>query len=187
MSTDPTSGLRACGECRACCSGPEIAELAKPRFEPCSHLTEHGCGIHGRHPESCREYQCGWKSDPDVFLDDERPDALGVYFAVNPSKYDGLTGEVLESTIDAWEAFPGGLETDRAQASIARVLAHYTSRSPGTIEGMEVVRFGDPTFYWIEHPGGTPFHVRKQELADVGEDVERFERRKPKSRLDVVG
>ncbi|MDQ3035717.1 MAG: hypothetical protein M3Y87_25145 [Myxococcota bacterium] len=154
------------------------------------HLTEHGCGVYGRHPESCKHYECSWKTSEGALLDDERPDALGVYFDLHPSKYDGRTGEVLASVLDAWETHPGGIDTDRARAAIerlvARCLADGAGRGGGILEGVEVVRFGDSVFYWIERPGGTPFAVRERELLEVDEVVEPFVPRAPRRRLDVI-
>lgn len=185
VTSDDGAAARACGACRACCSGPEIAALGKARFERCVHLTQRGCGIYGRHPESCKHYECLWKKGEGLLLHAERPDALGVYFDLHPSKYDGRTGEVLASTLDAWETHPGSIDTDRAHAALERLVARCLA-ADGTLEGVEVVRFGDPAFYWIAHAGGTPFAVRERELLEVGEVALPFVRRVPRQRLDVI-
>ncbi len=123
-----------------------------------------------------------WLTHPELLRDDERPDRIGVYFALNPSKFS-VTGEVTRSSLDAWESTVDGIDSDRAQEVVARLLDH-ASRSEGHIEGMEVVRFGDPTYYWIPSIGGVSLDERREDL--TGDVIEAFERRAPRHRLTIV-
>jgi len=66
-----------CGTCTACCEVFEIKELSKPVNTLCSNCTGEGCGIHGKHPDECKQFECefirgGWKNE---LL---RPDKSGV-------------------------------------------------------------------------------------------------------------
>ena len=178
---------RSCGECHGCCSGPVVAELGKAQFETCAHLgvlhaRGMGCRIYDARPESCRRYECLWLAHPELLREDERPDRIGVYFTLNPSKYD-VSGEVTRSCLDAWESVEGGIDSEGAQAVVARLLVH-ASRSDGHIEGIEVVRFGDPIYYWIGAIGGISVEQRREDLA--GDLVAPFERRSPRRRLTIL-
>jgi hypothetical protein len=184
---DDSLAPRSCGECHGCCSGPEIAELGKRQFETCAHLEALpsgglGCGIYEARPESCRRYLCLWLAHPELLREDERPDRIGVYFTLNPSKYD-VSGEVTRRCLDAWESVEGGIDSTGAQAVVARLLDH-ASGTDGHIEGIEVVRFGDPTYYWIAAIGGISVEQRRDDLA--GDLVAPFERRAPRRRLTIL-
>lgn len=179
--------MRTCGECHGCCVGPEIAELGKGQFEPCAHLdavhpSEGACRRYASRPESCRRYECLWRTHPEWLREDERPDRIGVYFSLNPSKYD-VSGDVTRRCLDAWESAEGGIDSDRTQEVVARLLELASHGAPD-IEGMEIVRFGDPTYYWIPAIGGLSVDERREDLA--GDLVAPFERRTPRRRLRIV-
>lgn len=177
--------MRSCGDCHGCCVGPEIAALGKRQFESCTNLDEHaanGCRSYATRPESCRRYECLYLTHPELVRDDEQPSRVGVYFTLNPSKYD-VDGEVTRSYFDAWESAVGGIDSEVAQAVVARLLDE-ASRSDGRIEGIEVVRFGEPTYYWIPATGGISVEERRADLA--GDLVAPFERRVPRRRLTVA-
>jgi hypothetical protein len=70
---------RDCGDCTGCCVELAIVtpELSKPAGSPCQFCTGTGCGIYAERPPVCRDYNCLWRSLPNV---DEswRPDRSGV-------------------------------------------------------------------------------------------------------------
>lgn len=69
---------RQCGPCKACCNAVGVEELGKPYWTDCQHQIENGCGCHGKHPPSCKHYQCLWLCGNMDFSD--RPDQLGAIF-----------------------------------------------------------------------------------------------------------
>lgn len=69
-----------------------VTALSKPAGQPCEHQTESGCGIYGRRPRVCGEWDCLWIRDKAGLFDERhRPDRLGVFFS--PSKPDPNTGQ----------------------------------------------------------------------------------------------
>lgn len=72
----PLPMMRSCDGCNACCTAVGVNELGKPCNFRCEHQTEGGCGIYGKHPESCRTYQCLWLEG--ILLFKDRPDVMGV-------------------------------------------------------------------------------------------------------------
>lgn len=76
QTLDSALATRVCGECTACCTAMAIAELNKPCFVPCTHVTEHGCSIYSDRPPSCRAFVCAWRAG--IGTDDQRPDRLGI-------------------------------------------------------------------------------------------------------------
>lgn len=74
-----TSTKRECGNCTACCTAIAVNEIGKPFNRACNHIGGMGCGIYGKHPDSCRGYQCGWLTGLGHPLLD-RPDKLGAVF-----------------------------------------------------------------------------------------------------------
>ncbi|MFO1183791.1 MAG: hypothetical protein U1E56_03265 [Bauldia sp.] len=52
---------RSCGTCGLCCKVMGVSEFNKPNDIWCQyHKAGKGCSIHGRHPDSCRTFYCGW-------------------------------------------------------------------------------------------------------------------------------
>lgn len=77
----PTTDLRPCGECYACCKFLGINELKKWPNESCKNLDGSlgacsRCKIYNSRPRACVTYSCGWRSGfgPDNF----RPDKSGL-------------------------------------------------------------------------------------------------------------
>jgi len=61
---------RGCRGCTLCCKLLEISDLQKPRGIWCSHCDPRsGCKIHGRHPDECRDFYCGYLTNAQL---DER-------------------------------------------------------------------------------------------------------------------
>ena len=56
-----------------------VEELGKTIGCRCEHATDHGCGIYGNHPDSCKTWQCLWRQG-ELWGEDNRPDKLGLMF-----------------------------------------------------------------------------------------------------------
>jgi hypothetical protein len=84
---------RDCGSCTACCKDlaivqPELTKLPGILCEHC--LPGKGCGIYETRFPVCREYECGWRTLPN--MDDSwRPDRSGVLITVEFSD-KGMAG-----------------------------------------------------------------------------------------------
>lgn len=71
---------RDCGECNVCCVSLTIddAELQKPQGYRCRNTQpDKSCGIYERRPNTCREFNCGWRMLKWV-RQELRPDRSGV-------------------------------------------------------------------------------------------------------------
>ena len=84
--------MNVCGDCRACCRALGIEELKKPEWQMCGHAKQgKGCTIYADRPQSCKIYECMWRSsqdDPSPWPIKMRPDRCGVIFDTllgNPS------------------------------------------------------------------------------------------------------
>lgn len=56
---------RVCAGCTLCCRLPEIAELEKPANIACQNCAiGHGCTAYASRPQTCRQFECEWKTDP---------------------------------------------------------------------------------------------------------------------------
>jgi SEC-C motif-containing protein len=93
-------GVRACGECTACCDGWVAGVIEGHEMKPgtpCFFRGEGCCTIYERRPQHpCRNFVCGWLQTGSPFPDDWRPDQLGVM--VITMKWRGREAYVLRST-----------------------------------------------------------------------------------------
>lgn len=67
-----------CGDCTACCTLSVVPELNKKAWEQCSLCVNNGCGIYGKHPQVCKDFECAFLQsgvNPEL-----RPDRCGVMF-----------------------------------------------------------------------------------------------------------
>lgn len=56
---------RECNHCTLCCRLPDIEELSKPANITCSQCIEgFGCKTYKARPQTCRDFQCDWITDP---------------------------------------------------------------------------------------------------------------------------
>jgi hypothetical protein len=97
---------RSCKGCTLCCKVLAIAELGKPRGVWCGHCdTRQGCRIHGRHPEECRDFYCGWRLRPDL---DERwaPAKSKIVLAYEEEHAPRLSVHVDAARPGAWREEP---------------------------------------------------------------------------------
>lgn len=132
---------RKCGECKACCTSVGVKELGKPFNMACKHLCEKGCGIYGKHPDSCKGYHCGWAIGFGEFSD--RPDKLGALF--HAMEDEGLWIDVF--------LLRQGVDTERI-AALATAIARVSEA-----KGVRFIRYDQVmnTDYPInlkDYPGG---------------------------------
>ena len=71
---------RKCGECTACCTVLEVAELGKPSLTPCPHCAATNCTIYAQRPLSCAGFACDWLFGRHGLGAALRPDQLGLIF-----------------------------------------------------------------------------------------------------------
>jgi len=124
---------RACGACDLCCTLLRVDELGKPAGRDCVHLRRpgHGCAIHPRRPQVCRDYRCLWLRGG---LDDaDRPDRLGALLDVVS---DGAGG----ARLDVREAAPGAFERSPRLRAIAK---RYRASLPVRVLGPDAVHDPD--------------------------------------------
>lgn len=132
---------RQCEGCTACCHTHGIKELGKPYFQPCEHLCEAGCGIHGNHPRSCQVFACAWRGNLNPTLDADKPDKIGIVAELLEISVPGVSGA------GAWycyEVWPGASNSPEAIALFERLSVYCPSL---------IFRHGDPEKYRIYGTG----------------------------------
>lgn len=102
-----TLAAHPCGNCDACCTVKQVAEIVKPEGVRCQNQRdEGGCSIYAKRPPSCRDYNCLWRVgllDTVDRAEDEnggRPDKLGIVFDTNDDGELVVAREVWEGAID---------------------------------------------------------------------------------------
>lgn len=107
---------RQCGECTACCSVMAVAEIDnKPFFEKCKHVCPTGCSIYKLRPESCANWECGWRSGWITGGDSLRPDNLGVMFEWR------MVGVPATALLIVYEVWPDALKLPKVQSVLNRL------------------------------------------------------------------
>jgi hypothetical protein len=53
--------MRDCNGCIECCLVIGVEELGKPYYKECQHQRASSCKIYGKHPDSCKHYDCFWR------------------------------------------------------------------------------------------------------------------------------
>ena len=73
---------RECGACTACCRELAITADGMDKLPgiACTHCTAGGCAIYPDRPPVCRDYNCLWRSLPDMDAS-WRPDRSGILIA----------------------------------------------------------------------------------------------------------
>jgi len=67
-----------CGDCTVCCTLSVVKELEKKVWVTCHLCKDNGCSIYGKHPKSCKEFECAYlQGGENIEL---RPDKCGVMF-----------------------------------------------------------------------------------------------------------
>ena len=155
---------RECGSCNVCCVSLTIddPELQKVQGYRCRHATrDNQCEIYTLRPQTCRNFECGWKLLKWVKLG-LRPDRSGVLIVLQQTKSDGmgivvsllnqaaLKAEGLAETVAAAVAagvpvflhVPGPPGHTSARARIDGQLAHAvaTSDKPAVLEILRQAR-----------------------------------------------
>ncbi len=71
---------RPCNGCTACCTVLAVRELDKGYYTKCIHEGNKCCTVYPKHPQSCRDYRCGWVTCAPFLTEEHRPDRLGAVF-----------------------------------------------------------------------------------------------------------
>jgi hypothetical protein len=96
-----------------CCKVLHIEELKKPAGAWCSHaVTGKGCGIYASRPSPCRDFYCGWMTDPGFgpewkpekakFVVWVQPDRAILHIAVDPAFPDAWRKPPFYAQIKKW-------------------------------------------------------------------------------------
>ncbi len=83
---------------------PDIPEIGKAAGVPCPNLTDQGCGIYDTRPETCRKFECGWKTS-ERFRTDDRPDSVGILVMglETPVGNLNVAHELWAGAFDSWK------------------------------------------------------------------------------------
>jgi hypothetical protein len=96
---------RDCGSCTLCCKVMKIAEIDKPPGQWCGHCRPGaGCAIYAGRPGECRDFSCGYLTNPDLGPE-WRPDRAKLIVSLEG---DGrmVATHVDSSQPDAWRRLP---------------------------------------------------------------------------------
>lgn len=107
--------MKSCGTCTLCCKVLHVESLAKPAGRWCEHARAGGgCAIHGRHPDDCRAFACGWLQWEDLgeawrpskahFLIRPEPSQGRLCIDVDPGRPAAWRDPAYYPTIKAWSA-----------------------------------------------------------------------------------
>lgn len=93
---------RSCGTCTKCCEGWLSANIKGHEMhpgKPCFFLADGKCTDYTGRPNTCKVYNCAWKSEPETFPEWMRPDRTGTIISkiILPSRNDLTHYEVAES------------------------------------------------------------------------------------------
>lgn len=110
---NPVEG-RSCGECTACCTAVAVEELKKPIWVTCQHVAPSGCSIYAERPESCRAFECLWRSGW-FGIDRHRPDKFGVIMEFQENDRLGCL------MLKAWEVRSGALDAPAVRYALERM------------------------------------------------------------------
>lgn len=99
-----TAPARTCEGCSLCCNVMRVDWLDKPANKWCVHSVPGGCGIHGSHPQLCRDFFCLWIDDAS-FGPEWKPERSRFVMTKSASG-KGLFLNVDIATPDAWKAEP---------------------------------------------------------------------------------
>lgn len=104
---------RSCQDCTLCCKLLEVAPLAKPRAEWCSHCDQkRGCRIYDERPAACQSFYCGyrrlpqlddrWKPAKAKFLINYESSAHRIVIHVDPVRPGAWRVEPYYATLKQW-------------------------------------------------------------------------------------
>ena len=99
-----TAATRTCEGCSLCCKVMRVDWLDKPANKWCVHSVPGGCGIHGSHPQLCRDFFCLWIDDKS-FGSEWQPERSRFVMTKSASG-KGLFLNVDVDAPDAWKAEP---------------------------------------------------------------------------------
>jgi hypothetical protein len=149
----PTDQVRPCGECKACCTALGVVELHKRNYEPCRHECAKGCTIHGKHPDSCKDFNCWWKVGK---VRGDRPGRSSI--VVESAPVPGLG-----AVIRVWEVKPGALKWQSNRKVIEKLKDKYAFVLEGTKD-----TFGN---IWIEDAPAEAQQEYKRTMEQSGQGI----------------
>ena len=93
---------RVCGECTKCCEGWLSATIKTHEMypgKPCFFLASGKCSDYNGRPDTCKVYNCAWKTESETFPEWMRPDRTGMIISkmVLPTRADLTHYEIIES------------------------------------------------------------------------------------------
>jgi hypothetical protein len=102
----PLVSGRSCQGCTLCCKVLAISALQKPRAVWCTHCDrKRGCKIHGGHPDECRDFYCGYLTNPAV-AEHWRPTRSKLVLAYDEKYASRLSVHVDPDRANAWREEP---------------------------------------------------------------------------------
>jgi hypothetical protein len=104
MELTPVPG-RACGACTLCCKVMKIVEIGKPPGRWCANCRPgQGCAIYAERPGECRQFFCGWLTNPDL-SDEWKPERSKIVVTLEGGGRM-VAAHVDSSQPDAWRRAP---------------------------------------------------------------------------------
>jgi len=135
---------RKCGSCAVCCKIMQVPEFVRAKGAWCPKARpgdpRGACSIYNDRPVGCRGFACLWLLG--AGLDDDRPDKMGVMFAVMGDRSKGTSKAV------AFESKPGRLLWPRARRFVQFLL-----HTGVPVTAMRIVR-GEIERVELPPPGG---------------------------------
>jgi len=80
-----------CGNCTACCTLLEVAEIDKAASVVCEHCNE-GCTVYSNRPDACAEFSCAYHQMK-IASTKLRPDNCGIIF-------EKIVDDIMFGTVD---------------------------------------------------------------------------------------
>ncbi|MES2984017.1 MAG: hypothetical protein V4735_02385 [Pseudomonadota bacterium] len=169
----PTVPGRSCGDCALCCKILEIKALDKPRDVWCSHCsTRQKCDIYLDRPQTCRNYNCGYMTQPWIgeewyprnarMMISFGADGQHMFVQVDPTRADAWRREPYLSQLRQWAR----LNNPRGQQVIVSLNGRYIVVFPD--REVDLGPIGDDetvTFTVTQTPTGPVTQAQKVKIA----------------------
>jgi hypothetical protein len=105
MAASPNTTPRGCDGCTLCCKVLAIDEIEKPAATWCPHCKPGiGCGIYADRPAACRDFVCGFLSQPDIG-EEWRPSRSKMVLIAEP-EFQRIAAHCDPQRPDAWRGEP---------------------------------------------------------------------------------
>jgi hypothetical protein len=129
---------RACGPCTVCCTVGEVPELSKPAWQTCVHVCATGCAIHGRAPQVCQTFECGWLQG--IGLNSDRPDKSSIFVSNITDDANGRFNVVMELKPHAIWLSGRSVVVDLAQRTVVPIIVVESgARPPHDVGSLTIV------------------------------------------------